>query len=485
MNKSFLDDIGYLYNNIAIRDTQILNEESEYYNEEFAELVVDILATISSSMVYEGYSANAIISFLETSSEQDIIEKYLSFDENILIESTVSEDYIIEQLEIFDFAISEGLGTILGKATSFIARVASKPARMKAAERLATSNNPARTAAAYQKLANNNIAKAGFKVASTDGAPASFKFKNTSDAARAAAMSKPIAKIKDIAKSAKAALTSPTAKKIGLGALGAGALVGLPYVGAKLAGAGGGNSTAKTSPGGAGTPSGGAVKDLAAYRAGGGGAQSKKAGMASADVENLGRSNLFKAGGGNAQMKKAGLTKQQVMDLGSKNTATKKPAVKPASTPSGGSGSGGGSSPSTATKPVAPAKPAAKGPAIGTTKGGTKYEIRTPNSREMEASKAAGGGEEGVKAAVATSQPTTGSANSKIDTKAADAALAAENERLKKGTKPTTQKESYDAYDLVLNYLFETGQVDTISEAHYIMMELGADAIGDIVESYC
>ena len=39
---------------------------------------------------------------------------------------------------------------------------------------------------------------------------------------------------------------------------------------------------------------------------------------------------------------------------------------------------------------------------------------------------------------------------------AADAALAAENERLKKGTKPTTQKESYDAYDLVLNG-FEVG----------------------------
>jgi hypothetical protein len=183
-----------------------------------------------------------------------------------------------------------------------------------------------------------------------------------------------------------------------------------------MAGAGSEAPTAK------GTPSGGAVKDLAAYKAGGGGTQSKKAGMASADVENLGRSNLFRAGGGAAKMQKAGLTKQQVMDLGSKNTATKKPAAKPASTPSGGSGGGGGSSPSTAAKPAAPAKPAAKGPAIGTTKGGTKYEIRTPTTIEMNKSKAAGGGEEGVKAAVAASQPTTGSANSKIDTKAADAA---------------------------------------------------------------
>lgn len=490
MNKSFLDDIGYLYNNIAIRDTQILNEESEYYNEEFTELVVDILATISSSMVYEGYSANAIISFLETSSEQDIIEKYLSFDENILIESTVSEDYIIEQLEIFDYCIDEGLDSLIRGAAGLVGRIASKPARMKVAQRIMTSKDPAKTAAAVDRLARMKMNKAGFPADMTkkvvDAAPdISGKTRVIATAPAIGKVVKGVQKVKDIAKGAKAALTSPTAKKIGLGALGAGALVGLPYVGAKLAGAGGENSTAKTSPGGAGTPSGGAVKDLAAYRAGGGGAQSKKAGMASADVENLGRSNLFKAGGGAAKMQKVGLTKQQVMDLGSKNIAAKKPAAKPASTPSGGSGSGGGSSPSTAAKPAAPAKPAAKGPAIGTTKGGTKYEIRTPTTIEMNKSKEAGGGEEGVKAAVAASQPTTGSANSKIDTKAADAALAAENERLKKGTKPTTQKESYDAYDLVLNYLFETGQVDTISEAHYIMMELDSDAIGGIVEAYC
>lgn len=424
MNKSFLDDIGYLYNNIAIRDTQILNEESEYYNEEFAELVENIISTISYSMVSEGCSASSVIDFLANAPEQEILEYYLNCD---LIEGVVSEEYIQEQIEILNEGIPFGL---IGKAAM---------AGLKNANRI--------TKIAAQRMAGPGVRKA------IGGA---------------------VTKVKDIAKGAKAAL--PAIAK-GAGVLALGGAGG--FIGAKMAGAGSEAPTAK------GTPSGGAVKDLAAYRAGGGGAQSKKAGMASADVENLGRSNLFKAGGGNAQMKKAGLTNQQVMDLGSKNTATKKPAAKPASTPSGGFGSGGGSSPSTATKPAAPAKPAAKGPAIGTTKGGTKYEIRTPNSREMGASKAAGGGEEGVKAAVATSQPTTGSANSKIDTKAADAALAAENERLKKGTKPTTQKESYDAYDLVLNYLFETGQVDTISEAHYIMMELGVDAIGDIVESYC
>ena len=396
MNKSFLDDIGYLYNNIAIRDTQILNEESEYYNEEFTELVENIISTISYSMVSEGCSASSVIDFLANAPEQEILEYYLNCD---LIEGVVSEEYIQEQIEILNEGIPFGL---IGKAAM---------AGLKNAGRI--------TKIAAQRMAGPGVRKA------LGGA---------------------VTKVKDSAKGAKAVL--PTVAK-GAGILALGGAGG--FIGAKMAGAGSEAPTAK------GTPSGGAVKDLAAYKAGGGGTQSKKAGMASADVENLGRSNLFRAGGGAAKMQKAGLTKQQVMDLGSKNTATKKPA----------------------------AKPAAKGPAIGTTKGGTKYEIRTPTTIEMNKSKAAGGGEEGVKAAVAASQPTTGSANAKVDTKAADAALAAENERLKKGTKPTTQKESYDAYDLVLNYLFETGQVDTISEAHYIMMELDSDAIGGIVEAYC
>jgi hypothetical protein len=39
-----------------------------------------------------------------------------------------------------------------------------------------------------------------------------------------------------------------------------------------------------------------------------------------------------------------------------------------------------------------------------------------------------------------------------------------------------------DAYDLVLEYLFDNGHVDTVEEAHYIMMELDAEVIQDIVE---
>ena len=43
-------------------------------------------------------------------------------------------------------------------------------------------------------------------------------------------------------------------------------------------------------------------------------------------------------------------------------------------------------------------------------------------------------------------------------------------------------KESYDAYDLVLEYLLSQGHADTLEEAHYVMMEMDAETIGSIVE---
>ena len=48
----------------------------------------------------------------------------------------------------------------------------------------------------------------------------------------------------------------------------------------------------------------------------------------------------------------------------------------------------------------------------------------------------------------------------------------------------STLKQSfeYDAYDLVLEYLLDNGHVDTVDEAHYVMMELDAEVIQDIVE---
>jgi hypothetical protein len=43
--------------------------------------------------------------------------------------------------------------------------------------------------------------------------------------------------------------------------------------------------------------------------------------------------------------------------------------------------------------------------------------------------------------------------------------------------------EQYDAYDLVLEYLFSQGHVETVEEANYVMLVMDAETIGTIVEA--
>jgi hypothetical protein len=85
--------------------------------------------------------------------------------------------------------------------------------------------------------------------------------------------------------------------------------------------------------------------------------------------------------------------------------------------------------------------------------------------------------------------PTQGPLTAKIDTKDADNALKAEVERQKRRLEqqnktPVTTKESYEPYDVILNYLLSKGHADTLDEANYIMMEMNETAIGTIMEQY-
>lgn len=63
----------------------------------------------------------------------------------------------------------------------------------------------------------------------------------------------------------------------------------------------------------------------------------------------------------------------------------------------------------------------------------------------------------------------------------------------KPGKWDETQTKRYDerkksttseAYDIVLDYLFENGHVDTLEEAHYVMLEMEPEVIQDIVAEY-
>ena len=69
-----------------------------------------------------------------------------------------------------------------------------------------------------------------------------------------------------------------------------------------------------------------------------------------------------------------------------------------------------------------------------------------------------------------------------------NSALAKELQKRKREAEANKQpvNSSYeydDAYDLVLEYLLSQGHVDTVDEAHYVMLEMDAETIGTIAEA--
>lgn len=404
ISQDFINSVGYLYEEINIQQHDFLNEESQYYDEEATELVEDIIATISTSMVYEGYSANAIIAFLADSSEESIIEKYLSFDESILIESNVSKEYIEEQLQQLDEIIGAALR--IAGAGFKAAKYAKNVKGAAPIARLSAGLKGAGTAA-------ERVAKQGTKASSV--------VRST--------LSKGVQKVKDVAKGSKAALTSPTAKKIATGALigGTGVLAG--YAGAKL-----GSGDGKVGP--------------------------KIVGPKIVGPKIVGPKSSPPSGGGGG------------------------------STSSGGGSGGGSSTPSSASPKPIPAKPkvADKAPegetamqkwARANPKLADKVKLGQSGYDEISATRTKPGPNEKQ-----DQTPTQGSPDAKIDTKAVDDAIKAQKERDKNRAKPQAVNSSYeyDAYDLVLEYLLSQGHVETVEEANYVMLVMDAETIGTIVE---
>ncbi len=433
VSQGSINDIAYLYEEINIQQNDFLNEESEYYDAELTELVEDILSTISSSMVCEGYSAEGIFSFLETSSDETIIEKYLNFDESILTEIVVEDRYIEEQLYLFDSTILEFLGALGRGAINLIGRVASKPARMAVAKKLMTSKNPTRTAAAVDRWARMKLGKSGFNPNLVS------KAGDISMKTKMGKLAPVLGKIRDIAKGAKG---------FAKGALLAGTGVLTGYLGAKMGGAGevkpsqiprpdqpstpprrDNPPTPPAAPGGgSGTPSGGG--------GGGGGTPSGGAGGA-------GRSTSQRR-----TPQPSGQTgdKEKDMETWARANPTLAARVKP---------------------------------------GQAGWDVISrlrdkPSDYEKQ-----------------DQTPTQGSPTAQVDPSSVQASIEAEKERLRKRaeqqrntttttTTPTTTttKESYEPYDIILEYLIGRGHADTINEANYIMMEMDQNAIGIIMQEY-
>ena len=121
LSNLIVEDINILYNSIY-------NEE---FTEEDKEIVEDIVSTISLSMIYEGYSAKAIQNFFENASYEELFYKYETFDESLISESTLPEEYIEEQIDI----LNEVIGALLrvGKAAFQAAKHAPKGQKLAAA----------------------------------------------------------------------------------------------------------------------------------------------------------------------------------------------------------------------------------------------------------------------------------------------------------------------------------------------------------------
>jgi hypothetical protein len=454
ISQGFINDVACLYEEINIQQNDFLNEESEYYDQEVAELVEDIILSLALSMFSEGCNAESFIKFLANTEEDIIIERYLSTNIDFILEEKIYSNFIEEQLELLEFA---GLVKLLGRG---VKAIASGAKATKGA--IKTGVTKAATAGVESKI--------GRKLVTNKGPNISGPFKNVSGRTgsasdrRSAALER-LARIKatragvnvpkgslnptqatELIKQARTAKAlkgvKSAAKNVGLVGLGAAG----GYLGAKMGGAGeqkpsgsirtDQSSTPTPAPprrdnpptppaapgGGSGAPSGG----------GGGRATTPSGGAGGA-----GRSTSQRR-----TPQPSGQTgdKEKDMETWARANPTLAARVKP---------------------------------------GQAGYETISrlrdkPSDYEKQ-----------------DQTPTQGSTTAQIDPSSVQASIEAEKERMRKRAEQknntsttTTAKESYEPYDIILEYLIGRGHADSIDEANYIMMEMDQNAIGIIMQEY-
>ena len=446
ISQDFINNLGFLYENIHVKDQDFLNEESEYYDEETAELTEDIILSLALAMFSEGYTAETFVKFLASSDEEVILEKYLSTDINFISEESIYNDFVEEQFELLEVAglikllgrgvkaaasgIKAGAKATKGAVKTGVTKAATAGVESKIGKKLVTNKGPNisgpfknvsgrtgsaqdRRTAALEKLSKRQATKAGIEVPKGSLNPTQAT---------------------ELIKQARTARAIQGVKTAAKGALigGTGVLAG--YMGAKLGGAGGDG----------------------------------KVGPAIVGPKIVGPKIV-----------------------GPKIVGPKIVGPK-SSSPSGGGGSnssGGGSSasPSGSAKPV-PSSTAPKKPEGGTAMQqwakanpqlAAKVKLGQSGYEEISAMRDKPGPNEKQ-----DQTPTVGKPEAKIDTSSVEADIKKEQERLKKKTEQTTTKESYDAYDVILEYLIGTKQVDTLEEAHYVMLEMDSETVGSIIETF-
>jgi hypothetical protein len=379
----------------------------------------EIFETIAYALISQGYTATDVLEYFANVDEEVIIEDIVSIAEGTLL---IEEVVAEEYLQEQYEILSEALPAIA--------------AGLGLAGRALLGAGARRTAGAViKRMAGPGVRKAvGGVVKNIGGA---------------------VSKVKDLAKGALNKLPGGSGGKLasGLKTAGKWALGGAAFeAGAKGVKAlmGDKGSSAKTAPSG----------DKAKYNA----------------SAALGGQAAFKAGGGAAKMKQnPKMSAADVQKLGMKNIKN-----KPTPTPAAPS--------STPAKPkVAPTKPddsdakltnmqkwAKANPTLA-----AKVKPGQSGYDDISAKRDKPGPNEKQ-----DQTPTQGNPDAKIDPKAVSDALKAQQDRDKKKVESaSTTKESYDAYDILLDYLVGNGHVDTLEEAHYIMLEMDTETVGSIIEA--
>ena len=409
---------------------QDLREELEEEEALVEQVGIDMIENAAYVLFSQGYDVDDVISYFTEATTNTIIEDYLNFSEgNLIIESVVvSDEYIQENFELLENRIKAAVD--LGKA----------------AIKTVFGKGPGYAPAKLQGPRAPGLIDKG-----------------------KALLSKAATKVKDVAKGAKALAGKAPAALKGAVKLGGKAL---PFAGSALYGADAVSRAKKGDWGGAALSGLGAATSFAG----------PVAALAPAAIQ-MGTDALGLTGD---RSKKGPKTVGPKL-VGPKLVGPKIVGPKPSS-PSGG-GVGGSSRPPASSTPGSSKPPASKPAPTGETnmqkwakanpKLAAKVKLGQSGYDEISATRTKPGPNERQ-----DQTPTQGPSDAKIDTKAVDTALKAQQERDKKKAQPQTVSSSYeyDAYDLVLEYLLSQGHADTLEEANYVMLEMDAEMIGDIVE---
>ena len=256
--------------------------------------------------------------------------------------------------------------------------------------------------------------------------------------------------------------------------------------------------------------------------------KSPRQGRATAStIEKQGQDNLYKAGGGDAAIAKGATTNRNVRGGGTRQVSTlnRQDIINRGSNAAAKTAIATKTDPKTDPKPdpktpiiakpqpkVAPTKPAGSAmdqwakanPKLAAAKAerdrtrgtsattnplmkDTKSSLPAPAAKVAPASSTLKSATDAASKPSAFKPATTAVASSTTDKGAVPATNAIAAAPKPKPVTPTRMplaaSYEYDAYDLVLEYLLSQGHAETVAEAQYLMTEMDAEMIGDIVEA--